>query len=316
MFKIGNVKAESNVLLAPLAGVANAAFRLQCRRHGAGIVYSPLMDEDGVISAFPKFNDFLKEERPLGGQIVGATPLKLAEAAKIIEPYVDLIDLNFGCPDSNVLGKKAGAYHVKHPEKIDKIIREIKSVVKCPVTAKIRIGWDNQTINHLKVAKIIEDAGADAIAVHGRTKEQLYSGKANWISIKQVKEKLSIPVIGNGDASTPEKVKEMIEVTNCDAVMIGRGAMGNPWIFSQSNEYLKTGEYEITTPKQKIEGFLELIKIYKKHQNRYKFTELRTHALWYTKGLASSSELRQTLLKTENEEEMKNKIQEYIIKNR
>lgn len=314
MFKIGKIKPESNILLAPLAGVTNAAFRLQCKNHGAGIVYSPLMDEDGVITAFLKFNDFLTEEHPLGGQLVGANPEKLAQAAKIIEPYVDLIDLNFGCPDSDVLGKKAGAYHVKHPEKIDKIIRAIKSEVKCPVTAKIRIGWDNQTINHIKVAKIIEDAGADAIAIHGRTKEQGYSGKANWNAIKQVKEKVSIPVIGNGDANSPEKVKELIDITNCDAVMIGRGAMGNPWIFNQSKEYLKTGKYTETTAKQKIEGFIELIDIYKKYQNRYKFTELRTHALWFTKGLKASSSLRQTLLKTENEDELRKEIHNYMRK--
>ena len=311
-FKIKNLKPENNLMLAPLSGVTNAAFRLQCKRHGAGLVYSPLMDEDGVITAFPRFNDFIKEESPVGGQLVGRDPKKMGEAAKVIEPFVDLIDINFGCPDSDVLAKKAGAYHVKHPDKIHSIISEIKNSTSLPVTAKIRIGWDNQTINHVNVAKIIEDAGADAIAVHGRTKDQFYAGKANWVAIKQVKEKVSIPVIGNGDANSPETVKGMLEETGCDAVMIGRAAMGNPFIFSQSLEYLKTGSYQKTTPEEKLDGFVELLELYKKYQNRYKVTELRTHALWFTKGIMGSSELRQRLLKTETEDEMKTLLKEHL----
>ena len=305
MFKIRNIKPENNIFLAPLSGVSNAAFRLQCSMHGAGLVYSPLMDEDGVMQAFSRFNDFIEEEKPVAGQIVGSNPEKMSAAAKIVEPYVNLIDLNFGCPDKDVLAKKAGAYHIKHPDKIDKIIRSVKEAVKCPVTAKIRIGWDSQTINHIKVSKIIEDAGADAITVHGRTKEQGYSGNANWTAIKQVKEKLSIPVIGNGDANSPEKVNEMFEFTGCDAVMIGRAAMGNPFIFSQTLDYLKTGKYEKTAPYEKLNSFVELLDIYKKHQNRYKFTELRTHALWFTKGVVGASELRQKLLKAEKEEDIR-----------
>lgn len=312
MFKIGSLKLENNLCLAPMAGVTNASFRLLCKKHGAGLVYSPLMDEDGIISAFNRFNDFIAEERPIGGQIVGANPIKIAEAAKVIEPYVDLIDLNFGCPDNAVLAKKAGAYHVKHPDKIDKIIRAVKEVTSLPVTAKIRIGWDNQTINHIKVSKIIEDAGADAIAIHGRTKEQGYSGKANWNAIKQVKEKLSIPVIGNGDANSPQEVKRMIEFTNCDAVMIGRAALGNPWIFNQSLEYLKKGGYTPISAKAKMEGFIEYLELYKKYQNRDKFSEVKTHALWFSKGLLHSTDFRGKMIKMENEDQMIALIKDYI----
>lgn len=311
--KIGTLKPENNLFLAPLAGVTNAAFRLQCRMHGAGLVYSPLMDEDGVMQAFSKFNDFIKEEKPIGGQIVGCSPEKIAAAAKIVESYVDFIDINFGCPDGAVLAKKAGAYHIKHPDKIDKIIRMVKEAVKVPVTAKIRIGWDSQSLNHIKVAKIIEDAGADAITVHGRTKEQGYSGNANWTAIKQVKEKVSIPVIGNGDANTPEKVKEMLEKTSCDAVMIGRAAMGNPFIFSQSLEYLKSGEYKKISAKEKLNAFIELLDLYKKYQNRYKFSELRTHALWFTKGIAGATKLRNEIIRVEDEEALKKILKNHII---
>ena len=314
-FKIGRLKLEGNAVLAPMAGVTHAAFRLQCKLHGAALVYSPLMDEDGVIQAFSRFNDFIADERPLGGQIVGATPEKMAEAAKIIEPYVDLIDINFGCPDKDVIAKKGGVYNLKCPENIGKIIRTIKDAVNVPVTAKIRIGWDEKSINYLEVAKIVEDAGADALSIHGRTKEQGYSGKADWNAIKQVKEKANIPIIGSGDVNSPEKVKEKLESGSCDAVMIGRAAMGNPFIFSQINNYLRNGSYEKVTPEEKLDGFIELMEIYKTHQRRFKLSEIRTHALWFTKGVFGASELRQRLLKAEKEEDLKEILDTYL-KNR
>lgn len=304
MLKIGKLKLKSNVLLAPLAAVTNASYRMMCKNYGAGLTYVPLMDEDGVMQAFSRFNDYIDDERPVGGQLVGASPQKLATAAKIIEPYSDLIDINFGCPDSAVVGKKAGSYHIKHPNKIHDIISSVKAAVKLPVTAKIRIGWDNQSINHIKVAKIIEDAGADAITVHGRTKEQMYAGKANWTAIKQVKDKLDIPVIGNGDVINPITAKDMIEKTGVDGVMIGRAAMGNPFIFRQCNDYLANGHYDEFSWNQKIEGFIEYVDYYKKYQNRYKFSELRTHALWFTKGIRESKVLRDSILRLEDEKEL------------
>ncbi|MBR9690551.1 tRNA dihydrouridine synthase DusB [Candidatus Woesearchaeota archaeon] len=308
---IGKLKLKNNLFLAPMAAVTNAPYRVMCKKYGAGLVYSPLLDEDGVIKAFDMFNDFTPDERPVGGQLVGRDPKKMAEAAEIIEKHVDLIDINFGCPDKDVLGKKAGAYHIKHPEKIHSIVSSVKDAVNIPVTAKIRIGWNNQSLNHIKTSMIIEDAGANAIAVHGRTKEQLYSGKANWTAIKQVKENVDIPVIGNGDVNSPEKAKEMLEFS--DAVMIGRAAMGNPWIFGQSNDFLKTGKYKAVSPKEKIEGFFELIELYRLYKEDFKFPELRTHALWFTKGIKDSRELRRKMLTMQQEKELLKMLSKFLL---
>src|SRR3989338_7017172 len=251
---IGNVKLKSRLILAPMAAVNCTAFRLLCKEYGAGLVYTQMIDADGLVAEKSKLLDnyvgFSDKEHPIAAQIVGANLDNMIKAVKILEEYADIIDINLGCPDSNVLGKKAGAYFVKHPNLIKRLVKPIVESTERPVTAKIRTGWDETSINAVEVAKILEECGCKAIAVHARTRKQQYTGKADWEVIKQVKESVSIPIIGNGDVFKPGSAKAMLEQTNCDFVMIGRGTIGNPFIFSRTNYLLDHGK---NAPEQTIE---------------------------------------------------------------
>lgn len=304
-YKIGNLRIKSKAFLAPMAAVNNVAFRLQCHNFGAGLVYSQMIDEDGFLAKPETFDDFIEEERPVVAQLVGRSPEKLADCAKTLSKKVDMIDINFGCPDNNVVGKKCGAYHIKHPNKIKEIIASVKGAVKIPVTAKIRIGWDDQTHNHLEVAKLIEEGGADAVAVHGRVKTQGYSGKANWAAIKQVKKHISLPVIGNGDVKDAQTADAMIKNTGCDFIMIGRAAMGNPFIFREINDYLEHGVINSPPSKdERIDAFLEFLKYYETYCRRDRFPEIRQQAMWYLQDFQGSKEMRVKIRDTENTEQL------------
>ena len=258
-FKIGNVEIKNKVVMAPMAGFSNTSYRTIIKQMGAGLIFAEMVSDKAICYDSKKTMDMLKmreEERPIAQQIFGSDKESFVKAAKIIESnmHPDIIDINMGCPVPKVaLKSQAGSALLKNPDKIYEIVAAVKEAVSVPVTVKIRSGWDEAHINAVEVAKIIEKAGASAITIHGRTRSQGYSGNANWDIIKQVKDAVSIPVIGNGDITSCYKAKEMIDKTNCDAIMIGRGCLGNPWLIKECVDYLENNkEPNIVTLEEKV----------------------------------------------------------------
>ncbi|PLW80841.1 tRNA dihydrouridine synthase DusB [Candidatus Woesearchaeota archaeon] len=310
--KIGNIKLDSRLILAPMAGVNTAAFRLLCRENGAGLVSTPMIHVRQVTSLESNIIErtaFLKDEKPISVQLVGADTDYAKQATLLLDEYADIFDINFGCPDKDVLGNKEGGFFSKHPEQMKKMISPVISNTNKPVTAKIRIGWDEKTVNVLESVKILQELGVDAIAIHGRTVKQGYSGKANWDLIKQAKEIVDIPIIGNGDVFKPGNAKAMIDQTKCDFAMIGRGSMGNPMLFKRCNHLLETGEnLPETSKEERIENAKKFLDYYEKYENNRSFTESRQQVMWFMKEFDGASEYRKKLMNAKTFPELKDII--------
>lgn len=302
-WKIGNVEIKNNIVLAPMAGVCNSAFRRIIKEMGCGLVYAEMVSDKGLVYNSKKTKDMLyvsDYERPIAQQIFGSDVDTFVEAAKMVYEIMkpDIIDINMGCPVPKVAVRaQAGSALLKNPAKIREIVSAVVKAVPIPVTVKIRSGWDSNSINAVEVAKICEEVGAKAICVHGRTRSQGYSGKVDLDIIKKVKESVSIPVIGNGDVNSIESAINMFEYTDVDAIMIGRGALGNPWLIKQLVTYFDTG---IILDKP---SYKEIIDMCRKHLNyllelkseKISVLEMRSHISWYIKGLPKSTEIKKEL---------------------
>ena len=308
MWKIGNVEIKNQIVLAPMAGISNSAFRRIAKEMGVGLVVAEMVSDKAIYFGSKKTIDMLymkEEERPISQQIFGSDKDSFVYAAKYILKTMkpDIIDINMGCPVPKVATRaQAGSALLKNPNKVYEIVKAVVEAVDVPVTVKIRSGWDEKSINAVEIAKVVEKAGASAITVHPRTRAQGYSGKANWNIIKQVKENVKIPVIGNGDIKTCYDAKRMLDETKCDAVMIGRGVLGNPWLIKECINYLEGKEIKEVTILDRLNMIIKHLNYLLEFKNeRIALLEMRTQIGYYLKGI--SKEYKQRFMKINTKEE-------------
>ena len=320
MWKIGNVEIKNKIVLAPMAGISNTSYRTIIKEMGAGLIFAEMVSDKAIMydnQATIELLQMRESERPIAQQIFGSDEASFVIAAKkIVElMHPDILDINMGCPVPKIaLKSQAGASLLKDPDKIERIVSAVVKSVDIPVTVKIRAGWDSSSINCVEVAKRIESAGASAITLHARTRAQGYSGHADWSLIKKVKEAVNIPVIGNGDVLSCYDAKRMLDETKCDAVMIGRGVLGNPWLINECVEYLENGTIpKEITPKEKIEMLKRHFSLLTMDKGeKLALLEIRTHALWYIKGLPGSAAIKNQICKTKESKELFNILDNYI----
>lgn len=304
-------KLRNKTILSPMAGVTDVAFRTLAKKYGASLTYTEFLSSQAIVRNNEKTFRMMATdpiEKPVAIQIFGNSENDIINAAKIVQNKFDIIDVNCGCPAWKVIKTGAGSALLNNVEKISKFINKLATNVNKPITLKIRTGINEEKINAVEVAKAAEDSGASAIAIHGRTQEQGYSGKANWEIIKEVKNKINIPVIGNGDVFTPEDFKEKLDYSNVDYIMIARGAIGNPFIFKQINDFIKNGEYEKKNPIEQLFEYLDLAKKY-----NLSFSIIKSQAIGFTKGIFNGSRIREDLSKCNNLEELYNYLEKFNL---
>lgn len=315
--EIGEVKLDNPVILAPMAGVTDLPFRRIVKDFGCGLVCTEMVSAKGLVYNSPRTEELLTisdQERPVSLQIFGTEPHIMAEAVERIEEYSpDIIDVNLGCPTPKIVKGGAGSALMQEPDLVGRIVDALVGVTEIPITVKMRKGWDEDHVNAVEIAQIAEESGAQAVAVHGRTREQFYKGEADWGIIKKVKKAVEVPLIGNGDIFSPQDAEEMIKTTDCDGVMIARGAQGNPWIFKRTLHYLNTGELlPPPTPQERIEMVVRHLEDLVEYKGEYvAVREMRRHTVQYIKGLYNCTEVKQKVNQAETEEELKEILHNY-----
>jgi tRNA-dihydrouridine synthase B len=313
--KLGTLQINHPLILAPLSGITDYPFRKLAVEFGCGLVYTEMLSAEGLLRKGEPFLKIGEEEHPVSVQLSGENPETLAGAALMAEESgADAIDINMGCPSRKVTDTGAGADLMRFPAKVETILREVRRRIRCPLTIKIRSGWDENQINAIQISKIAEDCGVDAVALHPRTRAQWFHGKADWNLIGEVKRAIHLPVIGNGDVTSPFLAKKMLEDTGCDAVMIGKGALGNPWIFDPQNRWAtEKGRAvfpSIEERKRVIERHYLLLRNYYGDQGAIK--EVRRHVLWYTKGLTKSASFRSKIFMVKEKEALFKALYSYF----
>lgn len=320
MLKIGDIEMKNRVVLAPMAGVCNPAFRLIAKEFGTGLVCAEMVSDKAILHGNKRTMEMLfvdEREKPLSLQIVGGDRESLVEAAKVVDKQTnaDIIDINMGCPVPKVTNCDAGARWLLDPNKIYEMVSAVVEAVDKPVTVKMRIGWDDEHIYAVENARAVERAGGKAVSVHGRTREQQYTGVANWDIIRDVKQAVSIPVIGNGDVFSPEDAKRLLEHTGCDGVMIGRGALGNPWMLYRTIQYLTNGELlPDPMPREKmLVATLHLDRLIDLKGEAVAVREMRKHLAWYLKGLPGGARVKDVIMEETGRDRMVDILERYVL---